>query len=250
MEKRELAEARSQFVVMGNDLVQKSRYNLTLLEQKLVLFMVSKIKPYDEPGSDYQFSFNEFEEVCNLNKDGGKSKRLVYSMLLDLKTKPIEIRLSEKQVLITSWFNNALFDAETDTVRIDFSKYLTPYLYDIQKLYTQFCLENVLAMKSKYSVRLYEYLKSIKNLNYKQTIPLEELKVHMGAEKYSLYKDFRVRALEPAIDEINEYTDLDIRWEEHKTGRKVSRITFIILLSNDPGRFINRQRELHGKNGR
>lgn len=247
MEKRELAEARSMFVVMGNDLVQKSRYNLSLLEQKLVLFMVSKIKPYDEPGTDYVFSFNEFEEVCCLNKDGGKSKKLVYQMLLELKTKPIEIRLGDKRVLITSWFNNALFDAETDTVRIDFSKYLTPYLYDIQRLYTQFCLENVLAMKSKYAIRLYEYLKSIKSLGYKQTIALEELKGHMGAEKYSLYKDFRVRALEPAIEEINKYTDLEVRCEERKTGRKVSHLVITILSSNEPGRYIARHRALNGK---
>lgn len=246
MEKRELAEARSQFVVMGNDLIQKSRYNLSLMEQKLVLFMVSKIKPYDTPGTDYVFTFNEFEAVCNLNRDGGKSKRLVYSMLLDLKTKPVELRLGEKKVLITSWFNNALFDAETDTVRIDFSKYLTPYLYDIQKLYTQFCLENVLAMKSKYAVRLYEYLKSVKNMGYKQIMALDELKGHMGAEKYSLYKDFRVRALEPAIEEINRYTDLEIRWEEKKTGRKVSHIVFIILSSNEPSRYLARHRELNG----
>lgn len=245
MTKREITEARSQFVVMGNDLVQKSRYNLSLTEQKLVLFMVSKIKPYDTPGTDYVFSFNEFEEVCHLNKDGGKSKKLVYSMLLDLKTKPIEIRISDKQVLITSWFNNALFDADTDTVRIDFSKYLTPYLYDIQRLYTQFCLENVLAMKSKYAIRLYEYLKSIKSLGYKQTIALEELKGHMGAEKYELYKDFRVRALEPAMGEINTYTDLEVRYEEKKTGRRVSHLVFTILSSNEPGRFLNRHRALN-----
>ena len=245
MTKREIIEARSQFVVMGNELVQKSRYNLSLTEQKLILFMVSKIKPYDTPGTDYVFSFNEFEEVCNLNKDGGKSKKLVYSMLLDLKTKPLELRLGDKRVLLTSWFNNALFDAETDTVRIDFSKYLTPYLYDIQKLYTQFCLENVLAMKSKYAIRLYEYLKSIKNMGYKQTIALDELKGHMGAEKYALYKDFRVRALEPAMGEINAYTDLEVRCEEKKTGRKVSHIVFTILSSNEPGRFLNRHRALN-----
>lgn len=245
MDKREVAEARSQFVAMGNELIQKSRYNLSLLEQKLVLFMVSKITPYDAPGTDYIFSYNEFEEVCNLNKDGGKSKKLVYDMLRDLKTHPLEIRLEGKKKLITSWFNNAVLDDETDTVKIDFSKYLVPYLYDLQTLYTQFCLENVLAMKCKYSMRLYEYLKSVKNLGYKRPIALEELKGVMGAETYATYKDFRVRALEPAVEEINKYTDLEVAYQEKKTGKRITAIEFTIKATNEPARFINRNRALN-----
>lgn len=245
MTKRELAEARGQFVAMGNELVQKSRYNLSLLEQKLVLFMVSKITPYDAPDKDYIFTYNEFEEVCNLNKDGGKSKKLVYEMLRELSKQPLEIIVSEKQVLLTHWFNNAMFDDETDTVRIDFSKYLVPYLYNLQTLYTQFCLENVLAMKSKYSIRLYEYLKSVKNLGYKYSVSLDELKRVMGAENYDLYKDFRVRALTPALEEINKYTDLEVSYVERKTGKRITSIEFSIRAANEPSRFLNRDRALN-----
>ena len=245
MTKREIAEARSQYVAMGNELIQKKRYNLSLLEQKLVLFMVSKITPYDEPNKDYIFSYNEFEAVCNLNKDGGKTKKSVYEMLRELSTHPLEVQLSVKQTLITHWFNNAVFDDETDTVKLDFSKYLVPYLNNLQTLYTQFCLENVLAMKSKYSVRLYEYLKSVKNLGFKHPITLEELKRVMGAENYDLYKDFRVRALTPALEEINKYTDLEVSYVERKTGKRVTAIEFKILAANEPTRFINRDRALN-----
>lgn len=244
MTKRELAEARGQFVAMGNELIQKSRYNLTLMEQKLVLFMVSKIKPYDAPDTDYIFTYNEFEEVCCLNRDGGKTKKSVYDMLRELSKHPLEIIIGEKQVLLTHWFNNAVFDDETDTVRIDFSKYLVPYLYNLQTLYTQFCLENVLAMKCKYSIRLYEYLKSVKSLGYRRTVALDELKIHMGAENYELYKDFRVRALAPALEEINKYTDLEVEYHEKKTGKRVTAIEFVIRAANEPTRFLNRERAL------
>lgn len=245
MTKREIAEARSQYVAMGNELIQKKRYNLSLLEQKLVLFMVSKITPYDAPGTDYTFTYNEFEAVCNLNRDGGKSKKLVYDMLRELSTHPLEVQLTEHQTLITNWFNNAVFDDETDTVKIDFSKYLVPYLYNLQTLYTQFCLENVLAMKCKYSVRLYEYLKSVKNLGFRKSITLDELKRVMGAENYDLYKDFRVRALTPALEEINKYTDLEVDYQERKTGKRVTSIEFKILAANEPTRFLNREKALN-----
>lgn len=245
MTKREVAEARSQFVVVGNELIQKKRYNLSLLEQKLVMYMVSKITPYDAPGTDYTFTYNEFEEVCNLNKDGGKTKKSIYEMMRELSTHPLEVKLTEHQTLITHWFNNAVFDDETDTVKLDFSKYLVPYLYNLQTLYTQFSLENVLAMKSKYSIRLYEYLKSVKNLGYKHLISLDELKSRMGAENYDLYKDFRVRALTPALEEINKYTDLEVDYQERKTGKRITAIEFKIVAANEPSRFLNRQRALN-----
>lgn len=241
MTREEIVSAQSQFVVMRNELIQKSRYSLTLTEQKLILFMVSKITPYDEPYTEYTFSYREFEAVCNLNKDGGKSKILVMDTMKQLKSKPIEIRLSEKQRVITSWFNDAVIDDETQTVRISFSKYLTPYLYNLQTFYTQFCLENVLPMNSKYGIRLYEFLRSIKSKSIKQTYSLDEVRERCGTgDKYPKYKDFRVFVLEPALKDINTYTDICVEVREEKTGRKVSHLTFILTNANNAERHMNR----------
>lgn len=245
MRKQEVIAAQSQFVVMRNELIQKSRYSLSLLEQKVVLFMVSKITPYDEPHTEYPFSFQEFEAVCNLNKDGGKDKIRVSETLKSLKTKVVEIKLSEKSRVITSWFNDAVIDDETQTVKISFSKYLTPYLYNLQTFYTQFCLENALAMESKYGIRLYEYLRSIKNKGYKQVIPLEEVRERCGiTNKYENYKDLRKRVLEPALEDINTYSDLEVSYKEIKSGRKVVELEFTILSANENNRFINRNKAL------
>lgn len=241
MTKREIVEAQSQFVVMRNELIQKSRYSLSLTEQKIILFMVSKITPFDEPYTEYTFAYKEFEAVCNLNKGGGKSKILVVDTMKQLKTKPIEIRLSEKQKVITSWFNDAIIDEETQTIKVSFSKYLTPYLYNLQTFYTQFCLENVLPMSSKYGIRLYEYLKSIQSKSHKQKISLDELRERCGTgDKYTKYKDFRVCVLEPATKDINTYTDLKVEYQEVKTGRSVSHIQFVITNSSTADRHINR----------
>lgn len=244
MTQREIVEAQSQFVVMRNELIQKSRYSLSLTEQKLVLYMVSKITPFDEPYKEYIFSYDEFEAVCNLNRDGGKSKILVVEALKALKSKTLEIRLSEKQRVITSWFNDAVIDEETQEIRIGFSKYLTPYLYNLQTFYTKFCLENTLAMSSKYGIRLYEYLISIRSKGHKQKISLEELRERIGCDKYEKYKDFRVRVLEPALKDINVYTDISVEYKEVKTGRKVTYIEFVIVASDTAQRHINRARAL------
>lgn len=245
MNKKDVIAARSQFVVLGNGLIQKKKYSLNTIEQKLVLYMASKITPYDEPDTVYTFSFKDFRAVCNLNDDSGTYKPMIHEMLLRLKVKPLEIHPDDGTLILTSWFQDAVFDDKEETVKITFSKYLTPYLYNLKSFYTQFCLEDVLPMHSKYAIRLYEYLRSIKSKGYKQTINIEEVKARIDAEKYSNYKDFRMWCLEPALEEINSYTDLAIECAPIKSGRRVSHLEFKILTTNNQQRRINRERALN-----
>ena len=85
-------------------------------------------------------------------------------------------------------------------------------------------------MKSAFSVRIYELMKSY-SFRHTITIELDELKRLLMVENvksYVNYKDFRVKVLEKAQTEINELTDINIEFEPIKTGRKVTSIKFII----------------------
>lgn len=245
MDKKEVIAARSQFVVLGNGLIQKKKYSLNTIEQKLVLYMASKITPYDESNTIYTFSFKDFRAVSNLNDDSGTYKPMIQEMLLGLKGKPIEIYPDDGTLIITSWFDTAIINEKEETVKITFSKHLTPYLYNLKSYYTQFRLDNVLPMRSKYAIRLYEYLRSIKSKGYKQTIDIEEVKARIDAEKYKNFKDFRMWCLEPALEEINTYTDIAVECAPIRSGRRVSHLEFKILpVAHNPQRKINRDKAL------
>lgn len=231
MTKKEIIEAQSQFVAMRNDLIRKSRYSLSLTEQRMLLLMISKITPYDEPGKEYPFTYTQFREVCNLSK-GGNTNRELKAALTELKTKPLVIPLNEDEEVITNWFNDARLNRRTGEIMISFSKYLTPYLYELQRqmFYTQFNLSEAIAMKSTYGIRLLEYLKSIQTLRHKEPITLYQVRALLGCEeKYPLWKDFRVRVLEPAINDVNTYSDIFVEYEiTRKQGKKVLEIQFSI----------------------
>ena len=49
-------ELRDKMVVKANDLIQKSRFNMTLQQQKMLLFLISQVSPYDEEFKEYEFS--------------------------------------------------------------------------------------------------------------------------------------------------------------------------------------------------
>jgi plasmid replication initiation protein len=58
---------------------------------------------------------------------------------------------------------------------------------------------------------------------------IEEIKQYLGVDgKYTEYKGFRRRIIEPAINEINEYTDINVEWQPIKQGRAYTAIEFTI----------------------
>ena len=59
--KRELQEF---YVVKSNDLIQKARYNMTVQQQKLILYAISKIKKSDLPDQRYELSI---DEICSVD---------------------------------------------------------------------------------------------------------------------------------------------------------------------------------------
>ena len=85
-------------------------------------------------------------------------------------------------------------------------------------------------MKSQYSIRLYELLKSYK-IQVTKTFTIEEFKKLLMIEdikSYNRFPSLKQKVLEPAMKEINEYTDIDVSYREILKGRKVIKLEFHI----------------------
>jgi plasmid replication initiation protein len=44
--------------------------------------------------------------------------------------------------------------------------------------------------------------------------------------KYPAIKDFKKRVIEPAVTQVNEHSPLWVKWDQRKTGRRVSHLVF------------------------
>lgn len=246
LDKMDLYKSQGMFVVKGNDLVQRSRYSLSLMEQKAVLFMISKIKPFDEPFTEYKFSIKDFCLTCNFNQQTGTYSKYIRDLLDKLGEKVITIELDRGRTLKTHWYSSCIIDDDNDTVNFIFDKNLSPYLFELQSFYTKYSLEYVLPMRSKYGVRLYEFLKSVKSKHYRQKFSLEEIRDRLDCSGYSAYKEFRRNVLEPALNDINTYTDLKVEYEPIKQGHKITHLSFRIVSvwNEEAERYENRRERL------
>ena len=227
---------RNQFVVKSNDLIQKSRYSFNLEAQRIILFAISKIKPQDTVNEWYEFSVSDICHACGITDDSGANYILIKNYLKELRDKSWFIDLPDGTSTTVSWLDKVKINQGSGTVQVRFDEDLSNFLFDLRRRYTQYKLDTVLCFKSKYSIRLYELMKSylmrdtlIKNAEKDIDFALDDLKKRMDAETYNRYADFKRKVLTPAIREINRFSDdMSITYEEITSGKKVEKIVFIL----------------------
>ncbi|MFK7980394.1 MAG: replication initiation protein [Saprospiraceae bacterium] len=227
---------------MDNRFVFHARYNLTAKEAKIILFLISKIDPLHQQNLIEQtISVKELEQFLK-----GDAKRWggLYSELRLIRDSlvrkgiyiPTQIRIEGKDFDgYINWFQEIMpvYD-EIGNVALKFlfAKSLQPYLLNLKK-YVAVNLNEVIALKSTFSIRIFQILRAYrdkfsKHQNRSQiTYELEDLKKLLSIEnKYHDWRNFKKKVLEVVESEINQKTGIALQYRVLKEGRKVKSIQF------------------------
>jgi plasmid replication initiation protein len=113
-------------------------------------------------------------------------------------------------------------------VKFRFADAIIPMLVELERNFTSYEIEQVANLQSRYAMRLYEFLIRFKT-SKKLEISLEDLRFRFGLleHEYQLMSDFKKRVLDLAVKQINDNTDITVKYEQHKKGRNVIGFTFI-----------------------
>lgn len=226
-EDNELAVERSYFITKDNMLITHSRYSMTLAQQRLLLYMVSRIKPDDRETQVYEFDVKTFSRVCGYDEQNGYYYRGIKQDMQNIADTSAWIEIRPGREELFRWLDQVWIDKNSGVIRYTFHASVRPYLFGLQENYTRYSLYNVLAMRCKYSIRLYEFLMKEK-YRKKFVVPLDTLRVRIDATGYKEYKNFRTRVIDPAIEEIENYTEIHVSYQPIKTGRAVTAIEFTV----------------------
>jgi len=225
-------------VVKSNSMIEAS-YRLSAQEQRILLAAISQIQQGEKVTDQnmYTISVHDISEITGL------TPRSLYKELEDaaLRLKRREIRIPDEpngkgrkaQVLITCWLQSIQYVPNSGAVQIRFSHDILPYVSQLTEQFTIYKLKDVAKLSSSYAIRLYELLMQW-NCTGVRTVELKWLKsIFLIEDKYPRIKDFKNRVLEPAIQQINNTTNLWIEWDQKKTGRKVTHFIFTFGLKNE-----------------
>jgi plasmid replication initiation protein len=138
------------------------------------------------------------------------------------------ITLDDGRETLIRWIEKPYIEPNSGTIQIRLDKDLKPYLLHLKEQFTQYSLYFILAMRSQYSIRVYELLKSYEYLK-RCEFDIDDFKLQIGAEKYQRHADFKRFVLDTAVNEINKYADIDVSYELVKKSRRFAGIKFKII---------------------
>jgi plasmid replication initiation protein len=230
-------KARDKPIFTADTLLQKGRFELTITEQRIILYAITQIKPDDEKFKEYTLKIQDLYDICGLKDESytefkkiiqGLQRKFWWILMEDPHEPGTECESS------VNWFTIARTNKKSGRFTLMFHPDMMVYLLELSKqyhenklFYTQMLFRYMLPMKSTYAVRLYQLLKSYQKNNAMWYFPTEELKRLLDCLHYERFADFRRFALEPAIREINKYTDINVSWEAtDKEGKRITEITF------------------------
>ncbi|MCD6585418.1 MAG: replication initiation protein [Desulfobacteraceae bacterium] len=213
-------------VTKANDLIM-AKYDLSLAEQRLIIEVASMVHPKkDEDFKGYDVSVRDYVNLVDstAKNEYQRMKELAEKLL----KKPLFIKNDDGGWTGLNWFSSLRYIPGNGVLRCKFSPDLKPYLLKLNECYTSYQLENVLRLKSKYAVRLYEALKSRTKLRKRMwEVELNELRVMIAIPKSYTWKDIRRQILQVAKKSLKA-TDIQFEFEPIKRGRRVVAVQFKI----------------------
>jgi len=227
--KYDLEEMRSQSVTKANSIIQRSRYDLTLPQQRIILFLISQVRPTDDSFRVYDFSIQDFCKITGIT-DAGKNYADLKASLKAVADQSVFVEEDGVEKLVR-WLDMVHIRKNSGTVQLRIHEEMRPYLLHLQSHFTTYELIWILRFKSKYSPRLYEFLRSYhydKLRKYECDFSVDEVKRAVGGEHYERWINFKQKVLGPGIEDINEFSDMKVSWIPTKQGRQITGIHFVI----------------------
>ena len=218
-------------VVKSNKLVQALQ-TLTLSETRLLQLAIVDARETgqglstDEP---LELSAIRYAKAFNVSPDAA------YLALIEA-----EDSLFKRQFTITNedgsltksrWIQDANYRKGEGRILVTLTRVVIEHVTKIdgfEQYFTSYHLRKTSEFKSVYAVRLYELLMQWKSIGKTPLFELNKFRSQLGigVNEYTRMEAFKRRVLDIAIDQINEFSDINLKYEQHKKGRSISGFSF------------------------
>ena len=221
-----------ELVVKDNALINAS-YNLDLVEQRLILLAIVEAR---ESGKGINAN-----DPLEVHAEGyinqfGVHRNTAYQALKDACNDLFARQFSYQKInergnienYRSRWVSEIGYVDNEAVVKLIFAFVLVPLITRLEEHFTKYELQQVSNLSSAYAVRLYELLIAWRSTGSTPIIELSDFRQRIGVldTEYKRMERFKTSVLELAIKQINEHTDITVKYEQHKRGRSISGFSF------------------------
>lgn len=217
----------------SNSLVDAGFFKkLNSMEMRIINLAISQLNPTRSLSQSRRFEFTVKEFLAHNSgiADHTNAYDNVRNAVISLGKTWVEVQpMADYDVTEISLLTERSYSKGKGRFMIEFSDKAMPYLAAIKSNYTSILLNMFGALKSEYSLKMYEYL-SRWAFKGNVSIKLDELKKLLDVVgMYDRYNNFSQRVLTPALNEINAKTNLIVNCNSIRTGRVITDLEFKIL---------------------
>ncbi|WP_336755299.1 replication initiation protein RepM [Acinetobacter sp. USHLN143] len=231
---------KNELVVKDNALINAS-YNLEVTEQRLILLAILNARETGNgitADSKLEIHAKDYASRFDISNDG--AYKALKNAVLNLFDRQFSFKEQDKKgnvgTVKSRWVSRIKYIDDSATLEITFAPDVVPLITRLEQHFTSYQLKQVSQLTSKYAIRLYELLIAWREVGKTPKIELEDFRNKIGVEdtEYTAMNDFKKRVLDPAIKQINKYTDITATYEQHKKGRLISAFSFSFKLKHQP----------------
>ena len=223
---------KNELVVKDNLLINAS-YNLEVTEQRLILLAIINARQTGNgitADSKLEIHASDYASRFDVTNDG--AYRALKNAVLNLFDRQFSFKEEDRNGKIgtvkSRWVSRIKYIDDSATLEITFAPDVVPLITRLEQHFTSYQIKQVAQLTGKYAIRLYELLIAWREVGKVPQINLAEFRNRIGVEddEYMRMSDFKIRVLEPSIKQINEHTDINVTYEQHKTGRSITGFSF------------------------
>lgn len=223
------------YVVQANNLIG-GKQALKLNSAKLIRSAIMQVVREDEELKPYIITIKDLSEL--LGVPASNIYRDVDEITDDIIKNPVYIREERNGKTIDfikiPWVTRCEYKSDVG-IALKLNEELKPFLINLKEHYTQYTLQEVLAMKSVYGIRIFEMLQSkimsrvLPKDGITVILSVQEIRECCDCEdKYPTFGNFRDKVIDKAVKEINRVTMFKVVYSYIKKARSVVEIKFDI----------------------
>ncbi len=223
------------YVVQANNLIG-GKQALKLNSAKLIRSAIMQVVREDEELKPYIITIKDLSKL--LGVPASNIYRDVDEITDDIIKNPVYIREERNGKTIDfikiPWVTRCEYKSDVG-IALKLNEELKPFLINLKEHYTQYTLQEVLAMKSVYGIRIFEVLQSkimsrvLPKDGIVVILSVQEIRECCDCEdKYPAFGNFRDKVIDKAVKEINRVTMFKVVYSYIKKARSVVEIKFDI----------------------
>ena len=223
----------SNLIVKDNALIEAS-YTLDVVEQRLILLAILEAreqKQLIQAGSLLRIHASSYIHQFNVDKSTAYKalkeavKGLYESGFAYSKADNATGKIGHYK---SRWVDKIGYIDDLGCVELVFASDVIPLITRLEKRFTEYDIEQISGLQSRYAIRLYELLSQWRSVGKTPLFHIEDFrfKLGLGSNEYQIMGNFKKKVLDLALTQINEKTDIVASYEQHKAGRNITGFSF------------------------